>query len=129
MIGDTITTPRGSSIHSKFPEGFNQITTTPRRVALDQFKRRLQFKDGAMSGVRSLDTYKQLERKEKMEEFHREQRGKRDDAVMKSRGCMYTHPFTFSLLVVRDKSKKEAFGKLGKALILHANFFPWLFVN
>ncbi|KAF9194327.1 hypothetical protein BGZ50_006418 [Haplosporangium sp. Z 11] len=84
--GETITTPRGSSIHSLHPKGFeNLIPPSPRRE-LETFKRRLQFKSGAKSGVMNMEAYKSLERKEKMKEFHQDQRGKRHIAQFKSRG-------------------------------------------
>ncbi|KAF9999396.1 hypothetical protein BGZ79_007006 [Entomortierella chlamydospora] len=85
----TITTPRGSSIQSMFPKQFeflNNHPSSPRRVELDQFKRRLQFKSGARSSLMLTDAYKSIERKEKMKEFHEYQRGKRNTAQFKSRG-------------------------------------------
>ncbi|KAI1291643.1 hypothetical protein EDD11_008805 [Mortierella claussenii] len=89
--GDTITTPRGSSIHSMFPKQLDFLShpASPRRVELDQFKRRLQFKSGARSSLMLTDAYKSIERKEKMREFQEHQRGKRDTAQFKSRGCEY----------------------------------------
>ncbi|KAF9993129.1 hypothetical protein BGZ65_011401, partial [Modicella reniformis] len=67
---ETITTPRGSSIHSLFPKQLDFLSpSSPRRVELDQFKRRLQFKSGARSGVMLTDAYKSLERTEKIKEF------------------------------------------------------------
>ncbi|KAG0355985.1 hypothetical protein BC939DRAFT_500621 [Gamsiella multidivaricata] len=86
-IGETITTPRGSSIHSILPSHFEFLNSpSPRRVELDQFKRRLQFKSGVRSNLMLTDVYKSFERKEKMKEFHEYQRGKRQTAQLKSRG-------------------------------------------
>ncbi|KAF9434585.1 hypothetical protein BGZ76_007776 [Entomortierella beljakovae] len=84
----TITTPRGSTIHSMFPKQYDFLNnqSSPRRVELDQFKRRLQFKSGARSNLMLTDAYKSMERKEKMKEFHEHQRGKRNTAQFKSRG-------------------------------------------
>ncbi|KAF8927824.1 hypothetical protein BGZ58_010093 [Dissophora ornata] len=85
--GDTITTPRGSSIHSTFPKQLEFLSpSSPRRVELDQFKRRLQFKSGARSSLMLTDAYKSIERKEKMREYQEYQRGKRNTAHLKSRG-------------------------------------------
>ncbi|KAF9171275.1 hypothetical protein BGX20_007847 [Mortierella sp. AD010] len=93
----TITTPRGSSIQSMFPKQFeflNNHPSSPRRVELDQFKRRLQFKSGARSSLMLTDAYKSIERKEKMKEFHEYQRGKRNTAQFKSRGYQDSTTFT-----------------------------------
>ncbi|KAF9919844.1 hypothetical protein FBU30_010468 [Linnemannia zychae] len=85
--GETITTPRGSSIHSMFPKELEKfIPPSPRRVELDKFKRRLQFKSGARSSLMKTEAYKSLERKEKVRAFHEDQRGKRYSAQVKSRG-------------------------------------------
>ncbi|KAF9100003.1 hypothetical protein BGX29_000060 [Mortierella sp. GBA35] len=85
--GETITTPRGSSIHGLFPKELEKlIPPSPRRVELDNFKRRLQFKSGARSNLMKTEAYKSLERKEKLKAFQEDQRGKRNNAQFKSRG-------------------------------------------
>ncbi|KAI8360610.1 hypothetical protein B0O80DRAFT_207902 [Mortierella sp. GBAus27b] len=85
--GEAITTPRGSSIHALFPDHVELLAPpSPRRAELDQVKRRLQFKSGARSKLMLTDVYKRIERGEKMREFHEHQRGKRNNAQLKSRG-------------------------------------------
>lgn len=71
-----------------FPKELEKfIPPSPRRVELDKFKRRLQFKSGARSSLMKTEAYKTLERKEKVRAFHEDQRGKRYNAQFKSRGC------------------------------------------
>ncbi|ORZ12107.1 hypothetical protein BCR41DRAFT_371926 [Lobosporangium transversale] len=86
--GETITTPRGSYIHSKFPSHMEFLgnSASPRRVELDQFKRRLQFKSGARSNLMLTDAYKNFARDVKVKEFQEDQRDKRNNAHLKSRG-------------------------------------------
>lgn len=80
--GETKTTPKGSNIHSEmmFQPQFG-------RTELENFKRRLQFKNGTRANLVMEEAFKDLERKEKMKDFMVDQRGKRDLAQFKSRGC------------------------------------------
>lgn len=54
---------------------------------MDQLKRRLQFKSGSRNSIMLTDVYKTIERREKMKEYQEYQRGKRNSAQFKSRGC------------------------------------------
>ncbi|KAG0050992.1 hypothetical protein BGZ83_004243 [Gryganskiella cystojenkinii] len=83
LLRDTKTTPKGSNIHS---EVVLHQASPGRRTELEIFKRRLQFKNGARTSLMNSDTYKDLERKEKMKDYMDDQRGKRDLAQFKSRG-------------------------------------------
>ncbi|KAF9351517.1 hypothetical protein BGX34_000518 [Mortierella sp. NVP85] len=85
--GEAITTPRGSSIHALLPKHLELFApASPRRVEMDQLKRRLQFKAGSRSSIMLTDVYKTIERREKMKEYQEYQRGKRNSAQFKSRG-------------------------------------------
>lgn len=86
--GEAITTPRGSSIHALLPKHLELFApASPRRVEMDQLKRRLQFKTGSRNSIMLTDVYKTIERREKMKEYQEYQRGKRNSAQFKSRGC------------------------------------------
>jgi len=80
--GETKTTPKGSNIHSEM-----MFQPQFARTELENFKRRLQFKNGTRANLVMEEAFKDLERKEKMKDFMVDQRGKRDLAQFKSRGC------------------------------------------
>ncbi|ORY92387.1 hypothetical protein BCR41DRAFT_402596 [Lobosporangium transversale] len=89
-VGDSITPPHRSYIHSKFPSHMGLLGTSasPRGVELDQYKRRLQFKSGTRSNLTLTDAYRNFERDVKVQEFHADQRGKRNSAHLKNRGLV-----------------------------------------
>ncbi|KAG0029585.1 hypothetical protein BGZ81_003599 [Podila clonocystis] len=82
--GDTVKTPRGSHIRSLYPDGL-ALTGQPKKE-IEHFKRRLQYKSGIRDSLMKTETYKEAHRQEKLLNFKEDQRGKRDAALLKSRG-------------------------------------------